>query len=110
MSRVVTALEAQGYVRRAADPANRRAVRLTVTPAGLDYLTAFRSRRDAFLARTLPRQAAAGQIDTVALIDGSVLANAPFRPAVDALRNRPARRARSRRAGDDLHHQELSPR
>ncbi len=31
------------------------------------------------------------------LIDGSVLANAPFRPAIDALRNRPARREVDRR-------------
>ncbi|WBO24641.1 patatin-like protein [Sphingomonas abietis] len=53
--------------------------------------------RDAFLARALPRQAAAGQAETAALIDGSVLANAPFRPAVAALRNRPARREIDRR-------------
>ncbi len=53
--------------------------------------------RDAFLARTLPRQWAAGHAGTAALIDGSVLANAPFRPAVEALRNRPARREVDRR-------------
>ena len=53
--------------------------------------------RNAFLARALPRQAAAGQAESAALIDGSVLANAPFRPAVDALRNRPARREIDRR-------------
>jgi len=53
--------------------------------------------RDAFLARALPRQWAAGHAETAALIDGSVLANAPFRPAVGALRNRPARREVDRR-------------
>jgi patatin-related protein len=53
--------------------------------------------RDAFLARVLPRQAAADQLDSATLIDGSVLANAPFRPAVEALRNRPARREIDRR-------------
>ena len=53
--------------------------------------------RDAFLARALPRQAAAGQAEAATLIDGSVLANAPFRPAVNALRNRPARREIDRR-------------
>ena len=53
--------------------------------------------RDAFLKRALPRQAAAGQAEAATLIDGSVLANAPFRPAVDALRNRPARREIDRR-------------
>ncbi|UVO52929.1 patatin-like protein [Sphingomonas sp. SUN039] len=53
--------------------------------------------REAFLARVLPRQVAAGTAETTALIDGSVLANAPFRPAIDALRDRPARREVDRR-------------
>ena len=53
--------------------------------------------RDAFLARVLPRQAASGAVEQTALIDGSVLANAPFRPAIDALRDRPARREVDRR-------------
>jgi patatin-related protein len=47
--------------------------------------------RDAFLARSLP-----GREDTI-LIDGSVLANAPFRPAISALHSRPARREVDRR-------------
>jgi predicted acylesterase/phospholipase RssA len=47
--------------------------------------------RDAFLARSLP-----GRENTI-LIDGSVLANAPFRPAISALRSRPARREVDRR-------------
>ncbi len=67
----------------------------------LDAVLAERKRdwptRNAFLARALPRQWAAGHAETAALIDGSVLANAPFRPAVDALRNRPARREIDRR-------------
>lgn len=53
--------------------------------------------RPAFLARILPRQAAAGTLDKVVLIDGSVLANAPFRPAIEALKERPARREVDRR-------------
>ena len=53
--------------------------------------------RDAFLARVLPRRAASEQMDMAILIDGSILANAPFRPAIDALRNRPARREVDRR-------------
>ncbi|WP_425230076.1 patatin-like protein [Sphingomonas sp.] len=53
--------------------------------------------RRAFLDRVLPRQAAAGAADKAVLIDGSVLANAPFRPAIEALRRRPARRAVDRR-------------
>jgi patatin-related protein len=53
--------------------------------------------RQAFLARALPRHAAAGQAERAILIDGSVLANAPFRPAIEALRERPARRQIDRR-------------
>ena len=55
------------------------------------------SRRAEFLARALPRYASAEEAETAVLIDGSVLANAPFRPAIQALRNRPARREVDRR-------------
>jgi patatin-related protein len=54
-------------------------------------------QRDQFLARQLPRQHAAGVAADTLLIDGSVLANAPFRPAIAALRQRPARREVDRR-------------
>ena len=50
--------------------------------------------RAEFLARVLPRR---GDAEDTVLIDGSVLANAPFKPAIDALRNRPARREIDRR-------------
>jgi predicted acylesterase/phospholipase RssA len=50
--------------------------------------------RDAFLARALPKRA---QSDKAVLIDGSVLANAPFRPAIEAIKQRPARREVDRR-------------
>lgn len=53
--------------------------------------------RDRFLERTLPRYAAAGMADKAVMIDGSVLSNAPFRPAIDALKNRSARREIDRR-------------
>ncbi len=53
--------------------------------------------REAFLARILPRQSAVGMADSATLIDGSVLANAPFAPAIEALRERPARRQIDRR-------------
>jgi patatin-related protein len=53
--------------------------------------------RDAFLKRILPQQFAAGVAEETFLIDGSVLANAPFQQAIDALRNRPARREVDRR-------------
>lgn len=55
------------------------------------------SGRRRFLARALPHQSAAGQAERTVLIDGSVLANAPFRPAIEALRDRPARRQVDRR-------------
>ncbi len=53
--------------------------------------------RDAFLKRILPQQFEAGTAEDTFLIDGSVLANAPFEQAIDALRNRPARREVDRR-------------
>ena len=53
--------------------------------------------RAAFLARALPRQATLGDADNAVLIDGSVLANAPFGPCIDALEKRPARREIDRR-------------
>jgi patatin-related protein len=53
--------------------------------------------RAAFLARALPRHAALGDLERAILIDGSVLHNAPFGPAVDALEKRPARREVDRR-------------
>lgn len=53
--------------------------------------------REAFLHRIFPAAAASGSPEDLVLIDGSVLANAPFRPAIEALRNRPARREVDRR-------------
>ncbi|MFM6854750.1 MAG: patatin-like protein, partial [Sphingopyxis sp.] len=53
------------------------------------------SRAD-FLTRQLPGMALDDAQDKV-LVDGSVLANAPFRPAIGALRQRPARREVDRR-------------
>ena len=53
--------------------------------------------RDRFLARALPRHAARGTAEDAVLIDGSVLANAPFAQAIGALRNRPSRREVDRR-------------
>ncbi|WP_186729193.1 patatin-like protein [Sphingomonas panacisoli] len=53
--------------------------------------------RSAFLERALPRQHAVNAVESAVLIDGSVLVNAPFRPAMDALRERPAKREVDRR-------------
>lgn len=54
-------------------------------------------QRDSFLARILPRQFARGTAEDTVLVDGSVLANAPFADAIGVLRNRPARRPVDRR-------------
>lgn len=53
--------------------------------------------RAAFLRRVLPVRSALGTVADAALIDGSVLSNAPFAPAIAALRNRPSRREVDRR-------------
>ena len=53
--------------------------------------------RDAFLARVMPEHARRGDIGGVALIDGSVLVNAPFANAMSVLGNRPAAREVDRR-------------
>lgn len=53
--------------------------------------------RDAFLQRMLPEQWTESRAEKAVLIDGSVLANAPFAPAMAALRERPARRQVDRR-------------
>ena len=54
--------------------------------------------RAAFLARIFPRRAMAGlPFDNATLIDGSVLNNRPFGPAIEALRHRPAHREVDRR-------------
>jgi patatin-related protein len=55
------------------------------------------AKRAQFLARALPHYASVEEAEAAVLIDGSVLANAPFRPAIQALRNRPARREVDRR-------------
>ncbi len=72
-----------------------------VTVGELDAVLAERGldwpERQAFLAKMLPRHAAVGAADKAVLIDGSVLVNAPFRPAIEALRQRPARRQVDRR-------------
>jgi patatin-related protein len=67
----------------------------------LDAVLAQRARkwsgRTAFLERLFPRQSAVGAAEDVVLIDGSVLSNAPFAPAIAALKDRPARRVVDRR-------------
>lgn len=53
--------------------------------------------RGEFLTRVMPVHMRDGTLDQVALIDGSVLVNAPFGAALDAMRGRPAQREVDRR-------------
>ena len=53
--------------------------------------------RTAFIERVLPEHSRHGDSDAVALIDGSVLVNAPFAEAMGVLRDRPAQREVDRR-------------
>ena len=53
--------------------------------------------REEFLRRILPDHTRQGDLDTVALIDGSVLVNKPFAEAMEALTGRPAQREVDRR-------------
>lgn len=55
------------------------------------------TNRPNFLKRILPNQSRAGTANDTVLIDGSVLANAPFAQAIEALKNRPAKREVDRR-------------
>lgn len=54
-------------------------------------------QRDAFLKRVMPEHSLRGDLGSVALIDGSVLVNAPFADAMSVLRDRPATREVDRR-------------
>ena len=49
VTKVVAKLEADGYVERTVDPADRRVAHLTVTDEGLSLLGAIRARKDAWL-------------------------------------------------------------
>lgn len=55
------------------------------------------SGREAFLARVMPVHTRSGNAGQVSLIDGSVLVNAPFGAAMEALKGRPAQREVDRR-------------
>ena len=53
--------------------------------------------REAFLKRVMPSRWKRGQLAEVALVDGAVLVNRPFAPAMAVLRDRPAQREVDRR-------------
>jgi patatin-related protein len=69
--------------------------------AEIDMLTAERGEawhsRAAFIERIMPEHSHRGDAEHVALIDGSVLVNAPFAEAMKVLRDRPAQREVDRR-------------
>lgn len=53
LTRLVTALEDNGYVKRCADPSDARASTLAITPKGREALERLRAERTAVLARSL---------------------------------------------------------
>jgi DNA-binding MarR family transcriptional regulator len=55
LTKLVDSLEAEGLVARSADATDRRATRVSVTPAGRARLKQIRSDRDAFLEQRLAR-------------------------------------------------------
>lgn len=55
------------------------------------------SSRERFVARVMPEHRRRGEAENVALIDGSVLVNAPFGEVMQVLRTRPAQREVDRR-------------
>jgi patatin-related protein len=69
--------------------------------AEIDALAAERGvewpTRMAFVERIMPEHIRRGEVESVSLIDGSVLVNAPFAEAMGALRDRPAHREVDRR-------------
>ena len=69
--------------------------------AEIDALVAEKGRqwpsRQAFAARIMPEHVLLGDVEGVSLIDGSVLVNAPFAEAMQALRDKPAQREIDRR-------------
>jgi len=64
-TRLLARLEADGLVSRTADPTDRRASLVTVTPAGRALLRTLRSRKNAYLARRL-KDLPADELDTLA--------------------------------------------
>ena len=69
--------------------------------AEIDALAKLRNEpwnsRTAFVERVMPEHSHRGDTESVALIDGSVLVNAPFAEAMAVLRDRPAQREVDRR-------------
>lgn len=75
MTRIVSALEGDGLVRRESDPRDRRVVRLSATPAGARVLERGRARRIAALEReldALPAAALASVRQALDVLEGVV--------------------------------------
>ncbi|MET3472030.1 patatin-related protein [Novosphingobium sp. 1529] len=72
-----------------------------LTIAEIDRLVVERGEtwpgRSAFLQRIMPNRWRRGTVDQAALVDGAVLVNRPFAPAMAALGSRPSRREVDRR-------------
>jgi len=87
MTRVVQALEAQGWVARSADPDDGRVSRLALTGGGHALLADVRGSRDAWIARRLGELSPAERADVPRLVE--LLELLADRPPADH-RERPA--------------------
>ena len=88
---LVAAARATASFPGAFPPFTLREIDRVLDDRGIDWAT-----RDDFIRVQLPSRGDMDPADRV-LIDGSVLTNAPFRPAISALKQRPARREIDRR-------------
>jgi DNA-binding MarR family transcriptional regulator len=68
MTRTVANLEEQALVTRQVDAADRRVVRLAITPDGARTLSEIRTRKQAFLAERLDRLSAADRATLAAAV------------------------------------------
>src|SRR5450755_3664613 len=68
LTRIVAALEECGYVVRVPDPADRRAVRVTITPGGIDFVASVTAGRAGVLAGRLRQLPADQQAALVAAL------------------------------------------
>src|SRR5271170_5743666 len=69
MTRVVDALESEGFVERRVDASDRRSLRVSITAAGRRELTRIRSKKTAFLEQRLSALSEADRITVARALD-----------------------------------------
>src|SRR5271170_7570651 len=69
MTRLVDALESEGFVERRVDASDRRSLRVSITAAGRRELTRIRSKKTAFLEQRLSALSEADRITVARALD-----------------------------------------